>query len=657
MSPKPVRSLLLVLLLCAPLCLAVRAADDWRPVDPAHLAMKTPVVEKDADAEVIFWDVKIDDASEDLIFTNYVRIKIFTARGVETQSKVDLEYFGSHRIKDIAGRTIKPDGSIVELKKDAVFDRTLVKISGIKVKVKSFAMPAVEPGGLIEYRWKEVRGGVSANNVRLQFQRDIPVQLVKYWLKPMSGSPAGMNVQTFHGDVPRFVKDKDGFYSTSMTNMPAFHLEPRMPPEDNERTWALVYYSVEKYSDPNKFWSDFGKRIFESSKQLTKVNDDIKKAAAAAIGDASTAEAKLERLYEFCKTKVKNSNSPEAGLTAADRAKLKKNESPADTLKRGIGTGDDITMLFAALAAAAGFETRICLMADRSDIFFDRNIANPYFLNTTDAAVKVGNQWRFFDPGSLYLPFGLLRWQEEGVLALVPDSKESAFVPTPVSSAKTSMQKRTAHLKLSEDGTIEGEVRVEFTGHFAIEKKNDNDDDSATEREKNLTEEIKQHMSTAEVSQIKFENVTDPFKPFAYSYHLKTPGYAQRTGKRLFLQPGFFQYGNAAQFPTSNRVHPIYFKYPWSEEDSVTIDLPAGYALDNADAPQPFMAGEISKYEMKISVAEGRRLMINRSFFFGGNGTLLFPNTSYTPLKNLFDTLHERDNHTITLKQAASAQQ
>src|SRR5437868_15197979 len=117
MSPKPVRSLLLVLLLCAPLCLAVRAADDWRPVDPAHLAMKTPVVEKDADAEVIFWDVKIDDASEDLILTNYVRIKIFTARAVETHSKVDLETLGSHRIKYMPCRSIKPNASMVALKK------------------------------------------------------------------------------------------------------------------------------------------------------------------------------------------------------------------------------------------------------------------------------------------------------------------------------------------------------------------------------------------------------------------------------------------------------------------------------------------------------------------------------------------------------------
>ncbi|MDQ1522550.1 MAG: hypothetical protein QOE47_474, partial [Pyrinomonadaceae bacterium] len=84
---------------------------DWRPIDPAHLALKAPVVEKDADAEAIFWEVRVDDAEMDLIFTNYIRIKIFTERGRESQSKIDIIPFRPNaRIKDVAGRTIKPDG-------------------------------------------------------------------------------------------------------------------------------------------------------------------------------------------------------------------------------------------------------------------------------------------------------------------------------------------------------------------------------------------------------------------------------------------------------------------------------------------------------------------------------------------------------------------
>jgi hypothetical protein len=50
---------------------------------------------------------------------------------------------------------------------------------------------------------------------------------------------------------------------------------------------------------------------------------------------------------------------------------------------------------------------------------------------------------------------------------------------------------------------------------------------------------------------------------------------------------------------------------------------------------------------------KGDELQFKRTFSFKG---LLFPAASYAPLKQLFDELHESDNHTVTLKQNAAAQ-
>src|ERR1051325_2316520 len=187
---------LIAILLLTFVCLFANAApssagDDWRPVDPAHLAMKTPVVEKDADAEAIFWEVRVQDEAEGgdprTVLSHYIRIKIFTVRGRENHSKVDLiPVTRNTKFKDIAARTIKPDGTIIELQKDAIFEREIVKTSGLKLKAKSFAMPGVEVGAIIEYRWCEIRDDHLTLYERLHFQRDIPVQLVKYYIKPLS---------------------------------------------------------------------------------------------------------------------------------------------------------------------------------------------------------------------------------------------------------------------------------------------------------------------------------------------------------------------------------------------------------------------------------------------------------------------------------------
>jgi hypothetical protein len=170
-----------------------------------------------------------------------------------------------------------------------------------------------------------------------------------------------------------------------------------------------------------------------------------------------------------------------------------------------------------------------------------------------------------------------------------------------------------------------------------------------------LRDSVKARMSTADISDIKIENVTDPIKPFVYAYHVRVPGYAQRTGKRLFLQPAFFQHGLGPMFSASQRQYPVYFHYPWSEKDELTIELPAGFALDNADSPAPFAAANISRYDVNISVTpDGRKLTYRREFFFGGGGNILFPENAYASLKGLFDLLHQNDEHTITLKQTTA---
>jgi hypothetical protein len=637
----------------APRPAAARADKDWKPIDPSELGAAAPAVEKDADAEALFWEVYVDDSQlYELSLRNYVRIKVFNERGRDAQSKIELPYYGRQQIKDVAARVVKPDGTSVELKKEDVFDRTVVKAGGVKVKVKSFALPGVEPGSVVEYRWREVHPG-SADGLRLSFQRDIPVRSVVYYLKPfdrMRYRPINM------GDA-HFEKDKDGFYRMSMTGMPAFREEPRMPPEDAVRSWVFLYYSDEKKLDAEQYWKETGRKYYEGFKELIKPNDEVKAAVAGIVGDAKTDPEKLQRLYDFCRTKIKNVSDDASGLTPDDRAKLKENKSPADTLKRAQGTGTDIDYLFAALARAAGFDARVALSGNNDDFFFDRGFMHYSFLGSLFVAVQVEGSWQFFSPAEMYTTYGMLGWPEEGQDVLVTDAKDPIWVRALASGPEKSVERRTGKLQLSEDGTLEGDVRVEYTGHLAFEKKEYNDDDSPAEREKTVVEAWKSRMG-AEVTDLRIENVTDPVKPFVYAFHVRVPSYATRTGKRLFLQPAFFEKGLAPLFPTATRRHEVYFHYPWSEEDEVEIALPEGFALDNADAPGSLSGGELSKYDPTVAVTkDGRLLIYKRKFYFGkgGDSTLRFPVTSYPSLKNYFDEVSKRDGHTIALKQGAPA--
>ncbi|HYN84537.1 MAG TPA: DUF3857 domain-containing protein [Pyrinomonadaceae bacterium] len=666
--PRPALRLCLLVCLFAAASAPALAGDlDWKPIDPAHLSMKTPLVDPDADAEAIFWEVRVshdepNSADTATYLSHYVRIKIFTERGRESQSRVDIiaptVRGRSIRIKDIAGRTIRPDGTIVELKKEDIFEREVVRTSGVKVKAKSFAMPNVEPGAIIEYRWREVRDGVRSHE-RFDFARDIPVQFVKYYIKPSSdvlvdekGRTVGMRAQTFQGQMSQFQKEQ-GWYTTSMSNVPAYREEPRMPPEYAVRPWMLVYYSPDRTSKPDEFWRDYGRRIHDRMKSYLKPNAEVKAAAAEAAGDAQTPEQKLERLYNFVRARVKRVTDDALGLTPEQLKKIKENKSAADTLKRGTGTGADIDLLFGAMASALGFEVRVAATSDRGDTFFMPEFLDDYFIDPSNIAVKVGDEWRLFSPGTSYTPFGMLRWQEEGQQTLVTDPKEPVWIQSQMSPAERSLAKRTAKLALDAEGTLTGDVRIEYTGHLAAEKKEWNDDESPAAREEAFKATVAARLAGAEVTDVQIENVTDHDKPLVYTFKVRVPGYAQRTGKRLFFQPAFFERGAGPLFPLSQRLHHIYFTHFWAEQDTVEITLPEGFAPDKPEAPLTFNAGPVSSYEPKLSLTvDGRAVIYRRNFSFSGN---LIPANNYSQLKKYFDEVHKQDGHTLSLRQGATA--
>ncbi|MFV0389852.1 MAG: DUF3857 domain-containing protein [Pyrinomonadaceae bacterium] len=96
---------------------------EWRPVSEQEIKMSKGVVNPNADAEAIFWDVWINDrSSSKLSLSNYVRVKIFTDRGREKYAKIDVPFSKRWKIKNLAARVIKPDGTIVELPKSDVFE-------------------------------------------------------------------------------------------------------------------------------------------------------------------------------------------------------------------------------------------------------------------------------------------------------------------------------------------------------------------------------------------------------------------------------------------------------------------------------------------------------------------------------------------------------
>ena len=387
----------------------VAGAAKWDPIDPKELAATQPVVQKDADAEVLLWDVRVADEagaySVNTVYSHYLRIKIYTDRGRDAQTRVEIPFLGSTTVEGVEGRSIGRDGSFTELKKSDVFVRDLVKAGGSKVRALTFALPAVETGGLVEYRWREIHGGTLSQNLRLAFSRDIPVQRVRYHVVPFRRWV--MSHVTFHTNATLAISDEYavGIFSTdqvpatgfSMANVPANEEEPHAPPDWEVRPWMLVYYDMDSTpSVPREYWTRFSQKTAESQRKTTAPTPEIRRAAASLSLDALSLNQKLAALVAFCRRRSSDSTWTRRATPSA-RGSAATSRRP----RRSPPAGEPPAMSSACSSPWPGPPASTHawrLLPSRNDVTFDPALMLKQLLKDEVVAVRDGDRWRFLDP-------------------------------------------------------------------------------------------------------------------------------------------------------------------------------------------------------------------------------------------------------------------
>ena len=632
---------------------------EWRPISPAELQMTKPVVEPDADAEALIWETSIDDSdSKKLIRKNYVRVKIFNERGRERFAKFDIPYIkGYSEIKDIAAHIIKPDGSTIELADSDIFEREVVKVSKLKVRSKAFAVPNIVPGVIVEYQFTEQikYGGLAGS--KLELQKDIPVQNLVYLVKPYRG--AHLTAKYYNASIngDGFKNDRDGFYRLIRHNIPAFKEENFMPPEAMVRPYVIMAVSgsfgVDVF-DPAMYWRRLGFAGADMVRAMHGLRKDVDKLTEGLIAGAATPEERLRRIYDFCQHKIRNTSFDPAARNSQETWRDVFDQNWKDIAKNGSGSGSSATInvLFGAMATAAGFDTRWVYASRRDEVFMNPKMTDSSLMRFAGIGIVLGGKRLLYDPGNKFAPFGQLSWYREDALGLFVSEDSLAWTKIPLSTADTNLTKRTAKFRLGEDGTLEGTVSIELYGNEALNYRMNSYDDDPTARQNAIKDAVLRRITNAEVSKITIENFDDNSKPLIERYSIKVPNYAQKTGKRMFFQPGYFEYGSPPPFPNATRVHDIFFSFPWSERDEITIEFPPTFAIESPEAPQAVSdkAGSVSdKITIEANTAASK-VIYSRDLSVGMDGKTLYKVAEYSSVKEVWDAVQKADTAALTLK-------
>lgn len=625
---------------------------EWIAPTQEELSATVSQIDPGAGAEILYRFKQIDDGDYNSPGTDeYVRIKIFNEKGVRQFDKIEVQWASGERISSLEARVIKPNGAIINVEKQAFYDRDVIKAGNEKVRARAFSFPHLEPGDIIEYKSCLV-GDSNIIASTFFFLSDIPTRRVIFRIKPAPLIHQYKTMTYFYKcDQQRVKMDGEGFGEVTLSNLPAFVSEPFMEPRFDAEPWIMFYPSKADQS-PKKFWEEIAdkarKRVHRYAKKPGKF---VAATAARIVEGVSDPGEKLIRINDYCRGNILNYWVYASKDSLIDKIRKQYDRSPEDLIKTKLGNSDDIPVLFVALARAQGIDAHIALCSNRRDGVFKPSLPVEYYLNELFVAVKINGKWKVYDPAHNMVNTGMLRWQNEGVPAMVVLPKGTEWVVTGKTPATRSVTKRTGTMRLNDEGTLLGDVNIEYSGQAEISARHLYHSETDKKIEQLVRDDVQSRLPNAEITDIRVTNTDNVLKPLVLTYSVKIPGYADRTGQRIFIQPGFFTKGEPARFTADERKLAMFFNYAETFEDNVTIKVPAGFRLEEGSAPADIPPANWGHYKISIGMKKSENSIIyNREFSFS---PLLVPPEHYKAVKHIFDAVHASDSHLLTFRMGA----
>jgi hypothetical protein len=623
-----------------------RAGSGWRPVTPQDRNITAADIgDPEADAAILFREGDLDDDdAEGTSLKVYVRIKVFTDRG-RRYGDVQLPYRAElGRINDVHARTVHPDSKEFPVEGREIYDKLLVTTGHSIWRAKTFSMPSVEAGSIIEYRYRQTypRG---FRYFALDLQSELFIKELKYRIRPEAASHLEVRWTAFNNGADKQFKPVwDGRYIIDGRNIAPFRREPLMPPDPAVKMWGWLYYSKETERDPDKYWPDYVKSNFQAAAAQTSPATLIKRIVGSITLSGDTPSEKVERIYHYVQSEIRNTGASAAqpGIQVSGKVC-----GPEEVIRRRYGTSHEINRLFISMLRAAGVDARVVELTTRDENFFRRSFPDSFQLNSElTAVIGPGGSPTFYDPGTPNCPIGLLAWEKEAVPALVYDREDPRFVDTPIAEAGSSLEDRTLVVTPLQDGRVTAQAELKVSGHRAMDLRGELSDLSLDQQRKRVVSGVREILPTAivEDSSIKLSNTAGYEGPVELSCEFTAPGFALPTEKRLLLRPALLEHRDENLLPAPHRTNDIYFRYPWSEQDKVIVEIPDGYSEQLPENVTIDIGA--ARYDATFR-REGRRIVYERKLSVNA---IVFPAEQYSTVKSFFDRVYQADRAVISLE-------
>jgi len=497
-------------------------------------------------------------------------VKIFNKRGY-SYANVTIPYSQSTQISNIKARTITPDGKIIPLNSDQIFDITLYPsfIFYSDIRAKRFTLPAIEDGCVIEYRWEKQIQNFSYWD-QWTFQHDVPTKISRYKVTAPSEwninwKTIGIDLEPQTREVPRGFKQT---YLWQTRDIPTLRPEFGMPPA--KRVAASIIFSPVQMNH----WQDIAMWYRDLIKERVWPNAALEQFTRTLVQNCITEKEKLKRIYDFVRDRIRYvAISIGIGGYQPHFAR--------DVFHNRYGDCKDKVALIMAMASSVGIDVEPVMISTFQNGKVDTSVASYIHFNHVIAHATVkDSEDVWMDATDRNCAFSQLPWYDQNRLVFVVDAKGSGYwLRTPTTTDSINKTERRWRIQITPTDRCSVRFDMKFSGANALIMRRQLDRMRKDEIKAFFQRDLIQRFPDLNLHTLQINNLTDYESPLMVSGEFECPLPLSNLGSYSVDMKTFSQFDWQKLFTEDRRKFPIELGYAQKIVDDVQFSFPDSFSI------------------------------------------------------------------------------
>ncbi len=410
-------------------------------------------------------------------------------------------------------------------------------------------------------------------------QKDIPVLRSVYTL--VLDTPVEYKTHSIGLEVEPQVLESGRKIRWELTGIAPRIKEYRMPPEHNIQKallFAPLVFTLGEYTGSCASWDDFARWYAALAKDRYQLPPEAIAQVQQLIRPEDSPREKVRKIYAFLQNYTR--------YVAIELGVGGWQPYPASWVyEKKYGDCKDLATFLGGMLRVAGVPAHPVLLLTRN-----RGLTLPEFpsnqFNHAILCVPLEGDTLWLDGTVDYVPAGELPYTDEGCNVLVVTENGGKMVRTPVSRAEDNAWVSRVEARLTSLGVFSFSGTVRITGEQAYWCRNNILARTGKERKQWIQGLV--DFPNAAFSTYRLINLEEHVEqPLEITFEGRITNFARITGRRMFVSPAIMNRYPPSAVPEEDddRQFPVFYRYPFSNVDSVEIRLPIGYRLEAAPEP------------------------------------------------------------------------